>query len=301
MAGTGYETYSQLQLHALFSSETWSNLRFADRINACQEVENRYAAANGVKPCTVTHRQMDGSAYGEQGGGIICLNTSLVRDGVFLTSYTDENGVSCQERTEALAPSWNVLDTVYHEGTHGIQEMTGAIPATYISPDMDEDLYRIQGIEKEAYTAGQANTLDALAAVEEASEKLDPKREEYFASVRADTFQPALQNAAAHYNDPNIEQVLSNVIADRDNNVVPEHPSESYKAISGLCDSYGMYAGSAQEAESAAPTVQEVDDGLSVGAAYAAPDPTQIQDDGLDYYGGGEEQGDGMDTGLEIN
>lgn len=242
MRMTGYESLSQNQLHALFSSETWSSLSFSERINACQEVENRYAAERNVAPCSITHQQMDGAAYGWQSGQTICLNTSLVRDGCFNVTYRDENGAIQTAQIPAMAPGWNTLDTVYHEGTHGAQEATGNMPSTYISPDMDGDLYRIQGVEKEAYAIGQSRTLNALNEVETNSGRYDSARIDYFASVKNDSFQAALQDAAKHYNDPNIESTLQSVINDRENGVVPVNPSESYQSINTLCDNYGIHS-----------------------------------------------------------
>lgn len=242
MIMTGYENFSLSQLHGLFSSEIWSSLNFDERINACQEIENRYAAEQNVEPCNVTHQQMDGASYGWQSGQTICLNTSLIRDGCFNVIYRDENGTLQTTQIPAMAPSWNTLETVYHEGTHGVQEATRNIPSTYISPDMDGDLYRIQGIEKEAYAIGQSRTLNALNDVENSSGKLDIARNEYFASIKSDSFQAALQDAVRHYNDPNIESTLQSVISDRENGIVPNNPSESYQSISSLCDNYEIHS-----------------------------------------------------------
>ena len=236
MTITGYENLSLTQLHNLFSSENWSSLSFENRINACQEVENRYAAEYNVEPCTITLKEMDGATYGWQSGKTICLNTSLVRDGCFNATYEAEDGSSQRVQIPALAPSWNTLDTVYHEGTHGIQEATGKMPSTYISSDMDSDLYRIQGIEKEAYAVANSRTLTALNDVETSSGELDKTRGEYFASVRNDSFEAALQDAAKHYNDPDIESTLQDVISDRDNGCIRNNPSNSYQSINALCN-----------------------------------------------------------------
>lgn len=116
------------------------------------------------------------------------------------------------------------------------------MPSTYISPDIDYDLYRIQGIEKEAYAIGQSHTLNALNEVENSSGKLDALRNEYFASVKNDSFQAALQDAAKHYNDPNIESTLQSVINDREIGITPDNPSESYQSISTLYDNYGIHS-----------------------------------------------------------
>lgn len=250
---TIYENYSQQQLTALFSSDNWQTMSFTERMQACQEVENRYAAENNVQPCTVTHEPMNGACYGWQSGNTICLNTYLVADGQFCTQYPDQNGNIQTVRTDALAPGWNTLDTVYHEGTHGIQEQTGRMPSTYISPEMDGDLYRIQGIEKEAYAVGQSKTLDALSSYEKNAGHLDASRNEYLASVRNDSFQSALSEAAHKYNDPHIEQTLQTVIHDRENSIIRENTTASYNAINNLCDTYGIHASVdiTQEASSA--------------------------------------------------
>lgn len=266
---TRYDTLTRGQLNALFSSAQWAGLSFAERLDACQEVANRYAAEHDVEPCLITHHPMEGSAYGEQFGSTIRLNTYLVRDGQFCTHFTDENGNRVESRIDALAPSWNTLDTVYHEGTHGIQEQLGQIPGTYITPNMDWELYRIQGIEKEAYAAGQSRTLQALADYEQATGKFDSARLDYFAAARNDSFQNALSDAARHYNDPNIEQTLAAVIQDREDNVVRSNASESYQAIYDLCETYGIH--SSADLSSSPEAVSALAAGANPEAHAAAP------------------------------
>ncbi len=283
MKMTGYETLSRVQLHSLFSSKNWHSLSFDERISACQEVENRYAVERGVAPCNITHKEMDGASYGWQSGNTICLNTSMVREGCFHVNYKDENGMSQTARIPVMAPSWNTLDTIYHEGTHGVQEATGRMPSTYISPGMDSDLYRIQMIEKEAYAVGQSRTLDALSEVEKASGELDPARNDYFASVKNDSFQAAFQDAARHYNDPSIDSTLQSVINDREDGIVPDNPSPSYQSINTLCDSHGIHS-----SYSASPEISEcIDDGSSSfldESSTSASIPDYI-DDGLSDNG----------------
>ena len=242
MIVTGYENYSQNQLHALFSTEKWSQLSFENRIKACQEVENRYASEFGVTPCSVIVKQMDGAAYGWQKGNTICLNTFLIRDGLFRVEYQGSSGQSVQAEVSALAPGWNMLDTIYHEGTHGIQEAKGLTPTTYISPQTDRDFYRIQIIEKEAYAVGQSRTLDALLEWEHNTGKLDPSRQEYIDCVKNDSYRNAVYDAAQHYRDPYIEKTLNSVVENRDQNHIPESPSASYLAINTLCEGQVFYA-----------------------------------------------------------
>ncbi|MDD6032943.1 MAG: hypothetical protein PUC47_05580 [Oscillospiraceae bacterium] len=215
-------------------------MSFSDKMDACQEVENRYAAANGVSPCRVTARPMIGGCYGEQSGSTICLNAYLMQGNYFLTEDVDQQGNDILVRTPVSAANWNVLDTMFHEGTHGIQVAQGRAAATYISPEQDMDLYRIQHDEKEAFAAGQFNTLQAIDAVQKASGQIDPQTADYLTTVRNDSFQAALQCAATNYNDPDIEKTLAQVIYDRDHGIQRSSPSPSYTAINALCDSYNL-------------------------------------------------------------
>lgn len=286
---TNYESYSQSQLTALFSSDTWKSLSFSQRLNACQEVENRYAAENNVHPCTITYQPMNGACYGWQNGNTICLNSYLLQDGQFCTKFKNSYGNVQSIRTDVLAPGWNTLDTVFHEGTHGIQEQSGRMPSTYINPEMDDDLYRIQGIEKEAYANGQRRTLEALFNYEKEVGHMDSERDEYIASVKADSFQAALINASQNYNDPNIEQTLQTVINDRENGISRTNTSESYNAINNLCDDHGLHSAVDVSTISSTQTIQpnfenpeaevQLDAGLS-HTDYEA-DITYQLDDGL--------------------
>lgn len=284
---TNYENYSQSQLTALFSSDTWKSLSFSQRLNACQEVENRYATENNVQPCTITYQPMNGACYGWQNGNTICLNSYLLQDGQFCTNFKDSYGNMQSVRTDVLAPGWNTLDTVFHEGTHGIQEQSGRMPSTYISPEMDGDLYRIQGIEKEAYANGQMRTLEAMSNYEKEVGHMAPERSEYIASVKADSFQSALIDASQNYNDPNIEQTLQTVINDRENGISRTNTSESYDAINNLCDNYGIHSSVDIATASSTQTIQsnsdnseievQFDDGIShtdheVGNTYQLDD-----------------------------
>lgn len=294
---TRYDTLTQGQLNALFSSAQWAGLSFEERLDACQEVANRYAAEHDVEPCLITHHPMEGSAYGEQFGSTIRLNTYLVRDGQFCTHFTDENGNRVEGRIDALAPSWNTLDTVYHEGTHGVQTQLGQIPETYITPSMDWDLYRIQGIEKEAYAVGQSRTLQALSDYEQATGKFDPARLDYFTAARNDSFQTALSDAARHYNDPNIEQTLATVIQDREDNVVRSNTSASYQAIYDLCETYGIH--SSVDLSNSPEAVSSLAAGTNPEAHAAAPPEaieTQASQETEESTATSEETDDGLTT-----
>ena len=200
-------------------------------------------------------------------------------------------------RIDALAPSWNTLDTVYHEGTHGVQTQLGQIPETYITPSMDWDLYRIQGIEKEAYAVGQSRTLQALSDYEQATGKFDPARLDYFTAARNDSFQTALSDAARHYNDPNIEQTLATVIQDREDNVVRSNTSASYQAIYDLCETYGIH--SSVDLSNSPEAVSSLAAGTNPEAHAAAPPEaieTQASQETEESTATSEETDDGLTT-----
>lgn len=237
---TQYGQISNQELLSLFGTSSWDKLSFESKMDACQEVENRYAAANQVPPCKVTAEPMLGGSYGYQGAGVVTLNEHLVRDGQFVTKDLDDRGNVVLVNVDAPASNWNVLDTVFHEGTHGIQESQERMAETYISPSQDYDIYRIQQDEKEAFAAGQNNTLQAISIVQQATGQMDPQASAYYDTVRNESFQAALQNAAAHYNDPNIEATLSQVIYDRDHGITRENPSPSYAALNALCEQSGI-------------------------------------------------------------
>lgn len=231
-----FSNYTNTQLHALFSSQMWNKLSFESKVDACQEVENRYALSNGVPPCTIQTEPMQGGTYGYQFGNTITLNESLLKNGTFIQSYTDSNGIIQTREIQVIAPNWNTLDTIYHEGTHGIQEATGRMPYTYIRSEADSALYRIQGIEKEAFAMGQLKTLEAISEVEKYTETYDPSQKDYIEYVKIDSFNSALETSIEMYNDPNIEQTLSDVIQNRDNGIYRDNGSASYQAINHLCD-----------------------------------------------------------------
>ncbi len=231
-----FNSYSDTQLHSLFSSKSWNELSFESKVQACQEVENRYALSNGVAPCTIQTKQMQGGVYGYQSGNTITLNESLLKSGTFIQSYTDSNGNMQTREIPVMAPSWNTLDTIYHEGTHGIQEATGRMPYTYIQSEADSSLYRIQSIEKEAFAMGQLKTLEAISEVEQYTGVQDPTQRDYIEYVKIDSFDSALEASITNYNDPNIEQTLNDVIQDRDNGIYRDNGSASYQAINQLCD-----------------------------------------------------------------
>ena len=307
---TQYSEYSNERVLSLFSTASWNGMSYEQRKDACQEVANRYAEANGAPAPRVTTRPMVGTDYGYELGNIITLNEHLVRDGVFKTEDVNENGKNILVDVPVKAANWNVLETVFHEGTHGLQESQNRMANTYIDPDQDYDLYRIQGNEKEAFAAGQYNTLRAVDLVQRTTGQPDPNANDYYTSVRNESFREALQNAALHYNEPNVEAVLNQVIYDRDHGIQQTNPSPSYTAINALCDQYDLQNGQQQAGNtmtaSAGPLVGQ-EGGTQPGAAQSAEGGLHTEQAGGAVSGSGVEEDDGgtlsatySDSGLGL-
>ncbi len=233
---TRYAGLGDAGLLSLFSTDQWGKLSFAEKIDACQEVENRYAAAHGCEPCTVRAEPMTGATFGYQDGRSICLNESVVRDGTFLTEDVDENGATVLVPMDVRASNWQTLETVFHEGTHGLQESRGQVPGVYFDPESDYDIYRIQPIEKEAFEAGQENTLRAIAVVQGETGRLDPSAADYVEAVKAASYQASLEAAARNYGDEDIDVTVATVIQHRAYGLTMQNPTESYKALSKMLD-----------------------------------------------------------------
>lgn len=227
---------SETQISSLFHSSNWEQLDGGTRLNLCQEVENRLAAMDNVEPRTVVAEHMNGACYGYQQGDKIAVNVDMLNDGVFRTTFTDENGNKVTTEHDVKAPSWNTYDTIVHEHTHGVSEDQDKAPYTYIQSETDHDLYRIQGEEKNAYDAGNRSTLSAIQKAEAAMGKEDPSKADYIKSITEESYTKSLENAQMRYNDPVIDKTLAQFIADRDKGITRENASPSYKAIEALYD-----------------------------------------------------------------
>ncbi|MBQ2734273.1 MAG: hypothetical protein IJF33_00420 [Clostridia bacterium] len=319
MKMTGYESLTSVQLYSLFSSDKWNGMNGTSRLAACQEVENRLASSRGTTPREVISEPMNGSALGYQSGDTIALNSHILDDGVFCTTYTDFDGNVQTRVTELPSPGWETFDTINHEDMHGVWEDRGVLPETYIQPNTDRDLYRIQGCEKAAFAAGEKNTLAAIKAVTLETGKLDPDAQIYLSNhLEGNDFAQSLENAARNYNDPHIEETLNTYISNSDQGIEPNEPSASYDAIDSLyCQQcYINYYGtnhSAEYAEEAVSVSQEtvMDDGSQLDAlenqsyetGYAADDGYNVEENGAGYDSDGYDASvsyGAVDDGAEL-
>ena len=297
---TKYASLDSPSLHCLFASDNWRNhMSYQDRLQACQEVENRLAQERGTLARAVIPKQMDGKTYGYQSGAYLVMNEHMLRDNAFPVSYKDENGTDVTHKVEIDAVSWQTLDTVYHEDWHGVQEDTNSptLMREYIDPTFsgDYDLYRIQGCEKEAFAAGNDRTLEALRTVQAQTGQCDPEQAAYLAAIRAESFDEALERAAAKYDDADIEQALAQVGEDRYSGVLTPDPSEAYQRIDSVYDLQShrqlqaLINGTAREeavSEEITPLENQV------------PDHTEDLDDGAELF---EKDGMDMDDSLGLS
>lgn len=216
---------------SLFHSANWARLTNDTKLAMCQELENRLAAADNVAPRNVAPEQMQGACYGYQQGSKIAVNVDMLNDGVFRTSYVDEQGNRVTTEHAVQAASWNVYDTIVHEHTHGVSLDRGMAPYTYFDSDTDHDLYRIQNEERLAYDAGNKATLEAISRAEAVLGRPEPEKAAYLESINAENYAQCLENAKAAYNDPTIDKTLAQFISNQDQGIIPENRSESYMRL----------------------------------------------------------------------
>lgn len=103
------QAYSDQELLSNFVSNKWNKLGEDQRLIVAQEVENRNAQKQGRAPCTVSSTTQTG-LYG-------CYYPSKNEIEVNVS-----NTIKGQDGKKCENASYNVLDTIYHEGEHSYQQ-----------------------------------------------------------------------------------------------------------------------------------------------------------------------------------
>lgn len=103
------------KLLLLFHQQTWTRMSKNERLRALQEIENRYAKADGRSPVKVSTRPMEPNTLGihghlPDGGEIIYVNPRFL-----------ENGKLSRRSTMSIHSAAGALNTVLHEGRHSYQ------------------------------------------------------------------------------------------------------------------------------------------------------------------------------------
>ena len=129
-----YSEYSNEELMSTFRSENWDKLSHSKRIKVLQEVENRNAASQGRKPCTVksVNSKNDYGSYYAHSNRIEVNVNDYIKD-----ADGKRNSNS----------SYQVLDTIYHEGEHAHQTncVKNQIGPPRGLPETTRDLCKVEG------------------------------------------------------------------------------------------------------------------------------------------------------------
>lgn len=232
---TKWKYYHDIDLYKMFAGSEWDNLDVDDRKSLLQEVENRAAAKRGTEARTLTFDDLEGGTLGYQKGDSIVINSNLVERGAYRVNVNNkEDGTVTSRDVKLPASNWHLLDTVFHEDTHGIQEdeNRGQTVKSYIESESNYMLYRLGPDEREAFRNGQGKTLSVIDYVTEYGEINDPTMRIYVNSVKNDSEDALVEEAKILYNDPNIEEHIDTWANDVENNL--EH-SEEY-AITHVLD-----------------------------------------------------------------
>ena len=220
MAETRYSTMTSHELNSLFREKNWNSLDENERLDACQELENRLAAERGSEPRTLVPEEMDGATYGYQQGNRIYMNQHVLRDNRFV-SYDEETGKPVAAY-EVRAAGWQTYDTVSHEDEHGAQYDRGDFQTrrSYFTSETDPDLYRIQRDEARAFDAGESRTRAAIAEQVGEDGEYDQDMLDYLEDVDRNSYENALARAQENYDDEHIDQTLDQYITGRENGFI---------------------------------------------------------------------------------
>ena len=185
-----YADYSNEELMSNFRSENWGKLSHSKRIAVLQEVENRNAASQGRKPCSVKPAESKndyGCYYAHSNRIEVNVNDSI----------KDADGKRIGNS------SYQVLDTIYHEGEHAhqtncVKNQVGppqGLPETTrdlckvedsrgVYPKFDKNGNQVGGVMRYSYCTCELDSNNAAARkVLESGEQFrgDTKYDEYLA------------------------------------------------------------------------------------------------------------------------
>ncbi|MCD7956969.1 MAG: hypothetical protein LUG93_14725 [Lachnospiraceae bacterium] len=213
-----------------FSSENWTNATYDERMAALQELAVISSTHNNNSPSLVRAEYIEGTEFGYYDGNSITVNRYVLESGMFF--YHDEKTGELKSETMDDAHI-QMVDTIFHEDFHSFQDacIRGEIPqetldemgitqeqiqdwaannaaGNYIEYDDDiYDLYRIQSLEKAAFEAGEKNTKEVFAYLNEKYGE-DPAFQEYLKAINENGYDVALNSAKDRYKDPNIERTI---------------------------------------------------------------------------------------------
>lgn len=223
------------QIYSKFSDENWRNMTPDQRLEALNELETISAGQNHSAVRQVVAEDMNGNTYGYFDGEKIVVNNHLLQDDAkFYALVTDEDGNKEMMTYAVKDANIQMMDTLFHEDYHSFQQQAvrgeisketlqamGISEETvrnwaanenrlgYVDPEIDGNLYRIQGLEKTAFDAGETNTKQAFAFLNEKYGE-DANYQNYLQNIAAGSYEKNLQMAQMRYGDMDIENTLQN-------------------------------------------------------------------------------------------
>lgn len=255
---TMYSHLSNKEVDLLFSTQSWNNpaMDAKAKAEACQELENRLAEQDNVPARNVFAENMNGTVQGQQGGSCIFVNSNILQDGVTRTTTQDEHGNQHTVAMNVSAPNLQMYDTICHEHSHGLDLDKGTSQTvSYVDPEKDYDLYRIQADERKAYDIAEEKTKAALATIAQELGKVDENQQAYLDVIGRDSYKEALARAIEHYQDKDIQATLDKVCADFEKGNKTSYQSQSAQRIADLLQTQLLEAQQqAQQAQSNAQT-----------------------------------------------
>lgn len=225
---TRYGDLTNEQVNELYRSDTWEGLSHGERLDALQELENRSAVELGNKPCEVMLKPMEGAYGAYQDGGRIYLNKSLVETGDLVVHNENGDVLASFHPDDTNA---QLMDTIHHENYHAYQyeAINGIVNhenaaeveqwkanwpvEKYIRANDPEHCYRLQSVEKSAFSNGEAQTKRAFEAIE-AKYGIDAGYQSYLESISENSFEHELEQAQAITGDANIENSVNQRMLD---------------------------------------------------------------------------------------
>lgn len=222
---TDIDKYMRRVIDSQFREAQWQLLSPAERLNACQQLENRLAAERNAAPKRVYAERMEGKVFGYQRGNGIFVNAYVLEKNAFLTGHG---------YVPIPAAGWQTYDTICHEDLHGLQEdMRTGQTFTYISPDKNYDIYRIQSDEKYAFAVGQDRTLTAILEQKDIH-GLEPDMITYKNIAKDDRYQDRVAEAAESLGIPDIDRELDRLVYDKEHGITPQSPSNDYLKLDNI-------------------------------------------------------------------
>lgn len=232
---TIWSAYSSEELCKAFAGNYWNNLDTDLRAELLREVEIRLAAERNSEPREIEFKDLEGFTLGYQSGDTIVINRNLVEIGAFRTEVLNKETNEVTTRYDmAEAVNWNLLATVFHEDTHGVQEDEGRGQSvrSYIEADSDYLLYRLGPDEREAFDNGQGRTAEVINYLRTngiVSDDEDPSMQNFMNEVMQQSTKVYEERAIQEYSDPDVIKHIDQWVNEEEQGLA--HDYSNYVAI----------------------------------------------------------------------